>query len=93
MTKEITLPPLPNHMDSVTPEQFSERVRAWGIAAVEADRAASQAVPSDLGFRIEVLESGSRILVHDDGSCSPATDGECALWDALMMRLEDRSNE
>lgn len=38
MIQEITLPPLPVYMDSVTPEQFAERVREWGRAAVEADR-------------------------------------------------------
>ena len=38
MNTEINLPPLPVYMDSVTPKQFAERVRAWGRAAVEADR-------------------------------------------------------
>lgn len=35
---DITLPPLPRHMDSVTAEEFDRRVLAWGRAAVEADR-------------------------------------------------------
>lgn len=42
---DITLPPLPRHMDSVTAEEFDRRVLAWGRAAVEADRQ-GRTVPS-----------------------------------------------
>ena len=42
---DITLPPLPRYMDSVTAEEFDRRVLAWGRAAVEADRQGR--MPSD----------------------------------------------
>ncbi len=50
------------------------------------------AAPAALGFRIED-RGGMRILVYRNDSWCPATDGECALWDALMSSQPAASAE
>lgn len=61
---DITLPPLPRHMDSVTAEEFDRRVLAWGRAAVEADR--QHQVPSDIDLIAECVLTALRADDHGD---------------------------
>lgn len=59
---DITLPPLPRYMDSVTAEEFDRRVLAWGCAAVEADRQVR--MPSDEEL-LKVCESAGFLFHYD----------------------------
>lgn len=46
---------------------------------------------ADLAERLEfVIEdrAGFRVLAWPDGGCRPATEEECAMWDALRSRWE-----
>lgn len=61
-------------------------VNAYGCNPATIDAApqlAAGGVPKGLDFHLED-RAGIRVLVYHSHGCRPASDPECALWDALL---------